>query len=93
MEIPSLIISGSEIISKTADNILLGLKQNKFKGTNEVRAYLNQDFKSFGFGEKWQNIISEYPPLSVPFSIDYNLVSNANILLYQSVNNLKCLIH
>jgi len=89
LEIPSLIISGSEIISKTADNILLGLKQNKFKGTNEVRAHLNQDFKSFAFGEKWQNIISEYPPLSVPFSIDYNLVSNANILLYQSVNNLK----
>ena len=89
MEIPSLIISGSEIISKTADNILLGLKQNKFKGTNEVGAHLNLDFKSFAFGEKWQNKISEYPPLSVPFSIDYNLVSSANILLYQSVNNLK----
>ena len=89
LEIPSLIISGSEIRSKTNENILLGLKQNKFKGTNEVRADLNEDFKSFAFGEKWQNIISEYPPLSVPFSIDYNLVSSANILLYQSVNNLK----
>ena len=89
LEIPSLIISGSEIKSKTDENILLGLKQNKFKGINEVRAQLNEDFKSFAFGEKWQNIISEYPPLSVPFSIDYNLVSSANILLYQSVNNLK----
>ena len=89
MEIPSLIISGSEIMSNTAENILLGLKQNKFKGTNEVRAHLNKDFNFFAFGEKWQNIISEYPPLSVPFSIDYNLVSSANILLYQSVNNLK----
>jgi hypothetical protein len=89
LEIPSLIISGSEIKSKTAENILLGLKQNNFKGTNDVRAHLNEDFKSFAFGEKWQNIISEYPPLCVPFSIDYNLVSSANILLYQSVNNLK----
>ena len=89
LEIPSLIVSGSEISSKTDENILLGLKQNKFKGTNEVRAHLNKDFKSFAFGEKWQNIISEYPPLSVPFSIDYNLVSSANILLYQSVNRLK----
>ena len=89
LEIPSLIISGSEIKSKTAENILLGLKQNNFKGTNDVRAHLNEDFKSFAFGEKWQNIISEYPPLYVPFSIDYNLVSSANILLYQSVNNLK----
>jgi hypothetical protein len=89
LEIPSLIISGSEISSSTTENILLGLKQNKFKGTNEVRAHLNEDFKSFAFGEKWQNIIPEYPPLSVPFSIDYNLVSSANILLYQSVNNLK----
>ena len=89
LEIPSLIISGSEIKSNADENILLGLKQNKFKGINEVRAQLNEDFKSFAFGEKWQNIISEYPPLSVPFSIDYNLVSSANILLYQSVNNLK----
>jgi len=89
LEIPSLIISGSEIKSKTAENILLGLKQNNFKGTNDVRAHLNEDFKSFAFGEKWQKIISEYPPLYVPFSIDYNLVSSANILLYQSVNNLK----
>jgi hypothetical protein len=89
LEIPSLIVSGSEIRSKTAENILLGLKQNKFKGTNEVRGHLNENFNSFTFGEKWQNIISEYPPLSVPFSIDYNLVSSANILLYQSVNNLK----
>ncbi len=89
LEIPSLIISGSEIKSKTAENILLGLKQNNFKGTNDVRSHLNEDFKSFAFGEKWQNIISEYPPLCVPFSIDYNLVSSANILLYQSVNNLK----
>ena len=89
LEIPSLIISGSEIKSKTGENILLGLKQNKFKGINEVRAQLNEDFKSFAFGEKWQNIISEYPPLSVPFSINYNLVSSSNILLYQSVNKLK----
>ncbi len=89
LEIPSLIISGSEIKSKTAENVLLGLKQNNFKGANYVRANLNEDFKSFAFGEKWQKIISEYPPLYVPFSIDYNLVSSANILLYQSVNNLK----
>jgi hypothetical protein len=54
-----------------------------------VGAQLNEDFKSFGFGEKWLNLISEFPPLSVPFSIDYNLVSSANILVYQSVNNLK----
>ncbi len=53
LEIPSLIISGSEISSSTTENILLGLKQNKFKGTNEVRAHLNEDFKSFAFGEKW----------------------------------------
>ena len=89
LEIPSLIVSGSEIRSNKDENILLGLKQNKFKGTTEVRAHLSEDFKSFALGEKWQKIISEYPPLSVPFSIDYNLVSSSNILLYQSVNNLK----
>jgi hypothetical protein len=89
LEIPSLVVLGSEIKTNASENLLFGLKQNKFKGTNEVEALLNEDFKSFGFGEKWLNLISEFPPLSVPFSIDYNLVSSANILVYQSVNNLK----
>ena len=89
LEIPSLVVLGSEIKTNASENLLFGLKQNKFKGTNEVGALLNEDFKSFGFGEKWLNLISEFPPLSVPFSIDYNLVSSANILVYQSVNNLK----
>ena len=89
LEIPSLVVLGSEIKTNASENLLFGLKQNKFKGTNEVGAQLNEDFKSFGFGEKWLNLISEFPPLSVPFSIDYNLVSSANILVYQSVNNLK----
>ena len=89
LEIPSLVVLGSEIKTNASENLLFGLKQNKFKGANEVEALLNEDFKSFGFGEKWLNLISEFPPLSVPFSIDYNLVSSANILVYQSVNNLK----
>ena len=89
LEIPSFVVLGSEIKTNASENLLFGLKQNKFKGTNEVGALLNEDFKSFGFGEKWLNLISEFPPLSVPFSIDYNLVSSANILVYQSVNNLK----
>ena len=89
LEIPSLVVLGSEIKTNASENLLFGLKQNKFKGANEVGALLNEDFKSFGFGEKWLNLISEFPPLSVPFSIDYNLVSSANILVYQSVNNLK----
>ena len=33
--------------------------------------------------------ISQYPPLSVPFSINYNLISNAEELVFQSVNGLK----
>ena len=60
LEIPSLVVLGSEIKTNASENLLFGLKQNKFKGTNEVEALLNEDFKSFGFGEKWLGPISSF---------------------------------
>ena len=89
LKLPSLIISGSKLKPSSKNNLLLGLKQNNFKGTNKVSVQLNNDFKSFRLEEKWLKIINDFPPITVPFSVDYKLVSNANILAYQSINNLK----
>ena len=89
LEIPSFSVLGNNLSLQNIDYSLFGVKSNNFKGQNEVSAQLNEDFKSFGFDKDWQNTISEYPPLSVPFSINYNLVPTAKKLVFQSVNGLK----
>ena len=47
-----------------------------FKGKNEVSASLNSKFKSFNFDLNWENTFDNYPPLSIPFSTQYQLISN-----------------
>ena len=89
LEIPSFTILGNNLPLENIDYSLFGIVDNNFKGQNEVSAQLNEDFNSFGFDEEWLNTLSEYPPLSVPFSINYNLVSNAKELVFQSLNGLK----
>ncbi|MAE15412.1 MAG: hypothetical protein CL821_07475 [Crocinitomicaceae bacterium] len=88
-EIPSFTVLGNNLSLKNIDYLYFGMKENNFKGQNEVSAQLNQNFKSFGFDKEWQNTISTYPPLSAPFSINYNLVPTAKELVFQSINGLK----
>tara|TARA_B100001094_G_scaffold60606_1_gene56168 strand:+ start:674 stop:2743 length:2070 start_codon:yes stop_codon:yes gene_type:complete len=89
LEIPSFTVLGNNLPLENIDYLTFGIKENNFKGQNEVSAQLNEDFKSFSLDKDWKNIISEYPPLSVPFSINYKLVSTAKELVSQSVNGLK----
>ena len=89
LEIPSFTVLGNNLSLENIDYLYFGIKENNFKGQNEVSAQLNQNFKSFGFDKEWQNTISIYPPLSVPFSVNYNLVPTAKELVFQSLNGLK----
>ena len=89
LKIPSFTVLGNNFPISNKDYLLFGISSNNFKGQNEVSAQLNENFKSFGFDKDWMSVISQYPPLSVPFSINYNLISNAEELVFQSVNGLK----
>lgn len=89
LKIPSFTVLGNNFPLSNKDYLLFGISSNNFKGQNEVSAQLNENFKSFGFDKDWMSVISQYPPLSVPFSINYNLISNAEELVFQSVNGLK----
>jgi hypothetical protein len=89
LKIPSFTVLGNNFPLSNKDYLLFGISSNNFKGQNEVSAQLNENFKSFGFDKDWMSAISQYPPLSVPFSINYNLISNAEELVFQSVNGLK----
>ena len=89
LKIPSFTVLGNNFPISNKDYLLFGISSNNFKGQNEVSAQLNENFKSFGFDKDWMSAISQYPPLSVPFSINYNLISNAEELVFQSVNGLK----
>ena len=89
LAIPSFTILGNNLQFNNIDYLTFGIKENNFKGQNEVSAHLNENFKSFGFDKDWHNTISSYPPLSIPFSVNYSLVSTAKELVFQSVNQLK----
>ena len=89
LEIPSFTILVNNLPFNNIDYLTFGIKENNFNGQNEVGAHLNENFKSFGFDKDWYNTISSYPPLSIPFSVNYNIVSTAEELVFQSVNGLK----
>lgn len=89
LAIPSFTILGNNLDDYSTNNSLFGLGTNIFKGNNDVSSSLNSNFKSFNFDVGWENTVNNYPPLSIPFSIDYQLISNANILLYQTINSIK----
>ncbi|MDG1439689.1 MAG: hypothetical protein P8Q16_02915 [Flavobacteriales bacterium] len=87
--IPSLSILGNNLEGEKIDYSLLGLKNSNFKGQNEVSAILNDEFNSFGLEKDWRSIFSSFPPLSIPFSVEYKLLKNSNILLNQSINGIE----
>ncbi|MAJ06587.1 MAG: hypothetical protein CL827_06980 [Crocinitomicaceae bacterium] len=89
LTIPSLSILGNNLDYNSVNNSIFGLGPNIFKGKNEVSASLNSKFKSFNLDLNWENTIDNYPPLSIPFSTNYQLIANANILLYQTINSIK----
>ena len=89
LAIPSFTILGNNLDDYSSNNSLFGLGTNIFKGNNDVSSSLNSNFKSFSFNVGWENTVNNYPPISIPFSIDYQLISNANILLYQTINSIK----
>ena len=87
--IPSLVIVGNGVANHSDEINLIGLKKNQFKGTNLTSAVLNEEFNSFNLNEDWKNIVEQYPPIQVPFSSNYDVFDNAQILAFQSINGMQ----
>ena len=87
--IPTLIFSGENMDLRQELLYLIGMKKNYFKGSTKSLVKINDDFNLFNIDDKWSNVISEYPPLEIPFSTEYSLINNTNILFFQLVNGVK----
>ena len=87
--IPTLVFSGENLNLNQSQLNLIGLKNKNFKGSSETMANLNEDFKLFKIEDEWKRLIPNFPPLSVPFSSNYFVEDNSNILCFQNINGVK----
>ncbi len=87
--IPALVFTGQNLDLRHELLYLTGMKKNYFKGSTKSQAKLNNDFKFFNSDNEWSSVISNYPPLEIPFSTEYSLINNSNILFFQSLNGVK----
>lgn len=87
--IPALVLTGQNIDLNSKSISLIGMGENKFKGSTKSSALVNDDFNLFNINKDWINKINQYPPLNVPFSTDYKMNDNSKVLFYQSINKIK----
>ena len=87
--IPTLVITGNVLGDDNSVLKLLELENNIFKGQTIANPKVNESFKGFNISKDWLITMDQYPPLSIPFSTDYNITSKCKIICYQMINNIR----
>jgi hypothetical protein len=83
--VPVLYIIGSQSNIPAYNSLMTGLQiPQSLSSFNEATGVLNPDFSLFSLGPDIERIISEFPPLNVPFS-QYKPGTAAQVLLYQKI--------
>jgi hypothetical protein len=85
--IPVLFILGEQTNIAAFNNLKSGLNLVSPKGTVDVKPSLNAAFVNFTTETSFSNLISELPPLQVPFASGYKLTGSSSILLFQKVGS------
>jgi len=89
LPVPVLYIIGAQSNIPAYNNLVTGLIiPPSLSSFNEATAVLNPDFSLFSTGTELESMISEFPPLKVPFS-QYKPGTAAQVLLYQKIGNVN----
>lgn len=89
LPVPVLYIVGSQSNIPAYNGLMAGLQiQQSLSSFNEATAVLNPDFSLFTLGAEVEQMIPEFPPLSVPFS-QYKPGTAAQVLLYQKIGTVN----
>lgn len=89
LPVPVLYIVGSQSNIPAYNSMMTGLQiQQSLNSFNEATAVLNPDFSLFSLGADVEQIIPEFPPLTVPFS-QYKPGTAAQVLLYQKIGKVN----
>jgi len=87
--VPVLYIIGAQSNIQAYNNLMTGLIiPPSLSSFNEATGILNPDFSLFSPGPETERMISEFPPLNVPFS-QYKQGTAAQVLLYQKIGNVN----
>ncbi len=54
---------------------------------DEVTPFINESFRDFNFVDNTAGIVSDYPPVEVPFG-KFSYPTNASVLMYQRIGNV-----
>ena len=76
----------SDLSAVNRDNKLLNVVTVNNE-TDEVTPFLNRDFSRFNFSADNQEVMNDYPPVTVPFG-QIRLNGDAEVLLYQRIGNI-----
>lgn len=87
--IPVVFIVGNQTELSKLSNLRLGLKTNATKGkTDEAKAIYNRKFPLFELNEDIESLISEAPPLTVPFG-EYSVGATTETLFNQNISGIE----
>ncbi len=88
-QIPALYIIGSQsdltAFNKQQSGVFISPRGNQ---TDEVLPVIKTQFTRFGFAENASQVLSQYPPLTVPFA-DFRVNAGAEVILEQQIGRLK----
>ena len=86
---PVLFVCGSKCDYRRLSDLVPGIKVQPVKGQfDEAMPYISQDFELFVVDPGFSKLISNLPPLLVPFG-QIDLVGDAHVLLRQKINNVR----
>ncbi len=85
---PVLLVCGPQTDLTKLKKLNLGISYNPIQGSvDQAQAIVNKDFDIFLPPKNMDNLLSNLPPLIVPY-IDFDNVNNQYVLLWQKVNNI-----
>ena len=89
LPVPVLYIIGTQSNIPAYNSLMTGLMiPQNMNAYNEATGIYNPDFSLFSVSSEIERMISEFPPLQVPFS-QYRPVTAAQVLVYQKIGNVN----
>ena len=88
-KIPILFTIGNQTDIPKFNMLNTGLKIKKAKNVTLANGYINNNFNLFKINNNLNNIVSNFEPIQVPFSQDFELSNSSEVMIYQKIGPSK----
>ncbi|MGB1040781.1 MAG: hypothetical protein ACPGVD_07915 [Flavobacteriales bacterium] len=87
--VPKLFVLGNQVNYEVFNKLKVGLNVKGVSDFTESSAYYNSKFGSFNVSSGLSELVSNAPPLQVPFSNTYQLSNKMEVAFYQRIGPVK----